>query len=241
MTPERMQRLLRAGAHLYARSDGQWDLYRCSDRRRRRVGVLGPERVEALRAGGEVLRQSIEPPECLVWSRRPRETGAMVPPLPGRPDGGTTPSQDSGRVSQSLLARVLASEPREIRRRRLAVAALNWRQDIEAVQSLGLSSGMNWTAIQAGTRIDGGGYSFGGFAGQTSAQDRLRAIERQLSRDERRLLNLLIIKGWTRHAVARSTGLSDRRAEQEAAKVLCRIADLFEKDVRRPGQGTRSV
>lgn len=238
MTPQRLQRLLRSGAHLFARPDGDWDLYRSADRRRRSVCILPAETVDGLLGQGDLLQLPGQSIACLVWSRRAHPDNASAP-LPTKPINAALDGKDQR--GGSLLIRVLEGEQNPITRRRLAVAAMSWREDHEALQTEGVRSGMNWEAIFAGTRIQGGGTPQTLFSRQSGVRARLQAIQAGLGDRDRVVLRKMIIAGGTRHAVAKSMGLPDRQTERLASQALHRLANLYENSVRRPGQATPSA
>lgn len=88
----------------------------------------------------------------LVWTG----PAYMPPTTSGAPDAlmHTAEAEAPGHVS--LLQRVLKRLEDTVQQTRVAEAAFDFRADCElASQSAGVS-GMNWTALSAGTRIDGG-------------------------------------------------------------------------------------
>ena len=223
-----------------ALSAGEWALYRSHDRRRRKVAVIGSAMVETMRAEGALSALPDTDAEILVWSRR-AETFAPHETVVARPRLTQFASAEHAQLRCSLLSRILLRVTDHKMRRRLAIAALNWRQDVDESEARGLGRGMNWSGILAGTRIDSSFRSEAAGLGAPRGAARLAAISRSLGKDEVRLLDLMILTDATRHAIARTLGQSDSEVEKSGLRVLRHLADLYRHAVTQPGQGSPSA
>lgn len=240
MRRERLERLLRDGGCLAAVSVGEWSLYRSRDRRRRKIASIGSPVVEVMRAEGALAPVPGTESELLVWSRRaetfmPSPTTGLKPSLPRLDEA------PSGQVRCSLLTRTLLRTSDHALRRRLALAALNWRQDMSESEASGLGHGMNWSAILAGTRIDASFVSRANYVRMSGAADRLAVIRKALSKQELRLLDLMILTDATRHAIAQSLGESDSKIDKSGLRVLKQLSDLYACATTLPGQASPFV
>lgn len=218
-------------------SVGEWSLYRSRDRRRRKVASIGSPMVEVMRAEGALAPVPDADAEILIWSRR-AETLMPPPATRLKPHLPRLQEAQGGQVRCSLLTRILLRTSDHVLRRRLALAALNWRQDMSASEASGLGHGMNWSAILAGTRIDASFVSRANTVSMSGAANRLAVIRRALSKQELRLLDLMILTDGTRHGIAQSLGESESKIEKTGLRVLQRLTDLYARAATQPGRAS---
>lgn len=208
-----------------------WGVWRKRDLRMRPVGKLDVGDVQALRASGKLKLLGSGAVEKLVWS------GA-------RGDLNITPPSAEALLKDerlehsgaALLDRVIASYDDERMQRRIAQAATDYAEDFERSASGGRISGMNWSAITAGVRIEGGKPKDRHASSLTEigASERMVKIADTLGAFKQKFLHRLVIERATRHAVAQSLSLSVARAETCAASVLEELADVYDQSIKRP-------
>ncbi len=152
MSARLIRALQRGGSLARAKPEG-WGVWRSRDLRGRQIGSLPDQLVANMLAEGQLKPLGGEHTECLVWA------GPMAS-IPMMPAGGVTLTHKKDGAAaagrQSLLARLLDTCTCEDRRMRLARAVRLFRDDMEMAQAQGLTGGMNWQALEAGQRIDGG-------------------------------------------------------------------------------------
>ncbi|MEL6830327.1 MAG: hypothetical protein AAFO63_09340 [Pseudomonadota bacterium] len=241
MRPERLERLLRAGGCLVEMDTGTWVLHRTHDRRQRHVAQISAAEIHALQAAGALVQRPSPGAACLVWSRN--YVGAPLASLTEDrlPDLQKPPTGTPIALRGSLLTRILFRLADHKNRKRLAIAALNWRSDLVEAKSQGLAQGMNWNAVLAGTRIDGSAFSARGGSDQIGTERRVYAIKQRLGRAEIRLLDLMVLRDGSRHAIAKAMSCSETQIEKDGLRVLNRLANGYDRVVKRPDQATPSV
>ena len=240
MRQERLERLLRDGGCLAPAARGQWAVYRSHDRRRRKLALIDASRVETLRAQGALAVLPDMETEILIWSRR-AEVFAPIQTLQARPQLPQLRKDADEQLRCSLLTRILLRMNDDEMRRQLAIAALNWRQDVSEGDARGYGHGMNWPAICAGTRIDASFTPRDSCAASSGAADRVAALKRAMSKEEVRLLDLMVLTDGTRHAIAQKLGEKELHIEKAGLRVLKQLADLYRRAAKQPGQGRPSA
>ncbi|MDJ0922619.1 MAG: hypothetical protein QNI84_15935 [Henriciella sp.] len=234
----RLLRVLQRGGCAAKTSQGDYEVWRKRDLRSRAIGRISGAEIEALRVKGALAVLPLGERQVLVWSGP-----AYVPALSaGSPDALITKPDPSQRRTVSLLQRVLNRYEQKPEQTRLAEAAFNFRADLELASYGSDVSGMNWRALSAGTRIDGGQSS-----GERShwrlirAVRRLDALQEALGVDRFRLLSRLIVDQFTRNAMASFLQSTPNKAEQSAHDALRLLADLYDHKVKRPDRVRLSV
>ena len=131
---------------------------------------------------------------------------------------------------QSLLQRVLSQVSEEAQRRRLRQVAQDFAGDFERAQTSGAASGMNWQALAAGTRIDGGPVRDQsariGYAGQAAA--RVAVVMERFDADAYRFLARMVVYRETRYAIVKWRGLRPAEVEHEGLRILRKLARLYD-------------
>ncbi len=228
----RLIRALQRGGCAAEASDTHWSVWRASDRRGRAIGELSTADVELLRLNGDLSLLGGTDDGRLVWTGRVdslagRAISAMA--LVKEPEG-------KKHHARPLLHRILAGRASPSERRSLARAARDFAEDVECSENSYSTRGMNWNAISAGTRIDGGQQGApnqrAGYA--TDAAIRMQRLNRHLTGEDMRFLWRLIIERDTRYAIAQWLSVSPSQSEVRGRRVLRDLAASYETKIKRP-------
>lgn len=232
------QRLLRAlqnGGCIAQIRGRDWGVWRQHDLRGRAIGVLDLSEVEALRVSGELKQLGSGEPQKLIWSGGFDVVAAVSPSA-----GAILVVSEQKNSGAALLDRVVAEIEDERQQRRIAQAAIDYAEDIER-SFTGGASGMNWSAISAGVRIEGGKSRdhYGTTQNAARASERLARVSENLGAYKQRFLHVLVVDRVTRHAAGRLFSMPVAHAETTARDVLVELADIYDCDVKRPERAQR--
>lgn len=232
----RLIRALQRGGCAVEAGEAQWSIWRASDRRGRAIGTLSAADVELLRLNGDLSLLGGTDDGRLVWtgqvdSLAGRAISAMA--LIKEPEG-------KRHHARPLLHRILAVRASPNERRSLARAARDFAEDVECSENSYSARGMNWNAVSAGTRIDGGRQGApnqrAGYA--ADAAIRMRRLNRHLSGEDMRFLRRLIIGRDTRYAIAQWLAVSPSQSEVRGRRVLRDLAAIYNTKIKRPARAS---
>lgn len=226
----RVLRALARGGCVGRRPNGDWSVWRSTDRRGAVIADMDAANVEELLLSGDLKPMGDDEDAALIWcgaALPAADIGASAQALIGDVERRSRP--------QSLLQRVLSQVSEESQRRRLRQVAQDFAGDFERAQTSGAASGMNWQALAAGTRIDGGPVRDQsariGYAGQAAA--RVAAVMERFDRDTFRFLERMVVYRETRYAIVKWRGLRSAEVEHEGLRILRKLARLYD-DVLMP-------
>ena len=226
----RVLRALARGGCVGRCANGNWSVWRRTDRRGAVIANMDATDVEKLLLSGHLKPLGDDMNAALIWC------GGALPAADVEASAqaliGDVERQSR---SQSLLQRVLSQVGEEGQRRRLQQVAHDFAGDFEREQTSGSASGMNWQAVAAGTRIDCGPVGDRsariGYAGQ--AATRVATIITRFNRDGFRFLERMVVYRETRYAIAKWRGARPAEVEHEGLRVLRKLARLYD-DVLSP-------
>jgi len=226
----RLLRALARGGCVGRCANGNWSLWRSTDRRGAIITDMTAADVEDLLLNGDLKPMGGDEDAALIWC------GALLPPADVKASAQALIGDAERRsCPQSLLQRVLNQISEEGQRRRLRQTALDFAGDFERAQTSGAASGMNWQALATGTRIDGGPVRDQsariGYAGQAAA--RVAAVMERFDRDTFRFLERMVVYRETRYALVKRRGVRPAEVEHEGLRVLRKLARLYD-DVLMP-------
>lgn len=230
----RILRALMRGGCVAQSATGVWSVWRTTDLRGAVIAEIEVSDMDELRLSGALKPFGSDENAPLIWCG-----GAiMVTPQKASADA-LIKDVERRQQAQSLLLRLLGKTEDEDRKRRLRQAAQDFEGDIERACTRGAASGMNWQALAAGTQIDGGpkrdhGERIG-HAGR--AATRIEAIMANMGGPEYRLLERMIVRRETRHALAKWRGVRPIDIEREGRDLLQKLADLYDRALKPVSQG----
>jgi hypothetical protein len=221
----RLLRALARGGCVAQRTNGQWSVWRSIDRRGAIIGDVEAHDIDSYMLSGALKPLGGDADAALIWC-------GGVPDMTQAQPSSQALLNDAGKSyqAQSLLMRLLCRVDDVERRQRLRNAALAFEGDVERSLSYGGASGMNWQALAAGTRIDGGtARESGGRIGHAGrAASRLSLITAHMNADVFRLLERMIVQRETRYALAKWRGARPVDIEREALTGLRQLARLYD-------------
>ncbi len=232
----RLIRALQRGGCAAEASETHWSVWRASDRRGRAIGTLSVADVELLRLNGDLSLLGGTDDGRLVWTGR-------VDSLAGRAISAMALIKEpevQKHHARPLLHRILDGRASPNERRSLAQAARDFAEDVECAENSYSARGMNWNAISAGTRIDGGRQGApnqrAGYA--ADAAIRMRTLTHHLPGEDLKFLWRLIIDRETRYAIAQWLAVSPSQSEVRGRRVLRDLAAVYDTQVKRPAQAS---
>ncbi len=233
----RLIRALQRGGCVVETSDKHWSVWRASDRRGRAIGELPAADIDLLRLKGDLSLLGGTDDGRLVWTGR-------VESLAGRAISAMALTKETDaqkRHVRPLLHRILDGRASPNERRSLARAARDFAEDVACSETDYSSRGMNWNAISAGTRIDGGrdGAQSQRASYAADAVIRMRKLNRHLTSEDLRFLWRLVIDRDTRYAIAQWLAVSPSQSEVRGRRVLRDLAAFYDTKVKQPAQPTR--
>jgi hypothetical protein len=228
---DRFLRALYKGGCVAAISEKVWGVWRSHDLRSREIGRVTNDDVQVLRLNGHLKMLGHEAPQRLIWSG---PTLALCHVAPSA-EAALEPVVADMRGA-ALLERIVISIEDKRLQEQLLSAAMAYAADIEAAMLPATSAGMNWAAIAAGTRIDGGrsGGTDEGQVASIQASRRIDALRQALSPQTRLVLQALIIDRVSRTAFGRRFAVGDKAGEAKALAALRRLDEAYDNEVRRP-------
>lgn len=231
MITRRLMRVFERGGAAFLNRNGSFDVRRSTDARSGVIGVLDAADLTGLKRQGYLKRfGEIEPPRY-IWSGR-RWTAETL--SKASVDGFL---RHDAALPTSLAEQVLASLADPDERERLNRSARYFCDDFRWVDQGVRISGMNWSALALGGRIEGG------LAGEDSRADplykvaaerRLKHIEKQLSRRGYRQLTMLLVDKTLPKRFAANYGMRSHEAPVRTVDLLRRLSWVYEKELKPP-------
>ena len=217
----RVLRALQRGGFAARSGAGAWTVWRGRDRRFRPVGELAANEADRLLVAGS-LAPSPDPDgagERRVWVGKVADSAT--------PSAEAVKDAASRHAPRTMLERIILAEKSDERRERLVRSARQFIEDMNLAHRSGLAT-LNWHAVMAGTRIDGGKpRDWQGDRLARSAKSRLAIIETEMGARGSRLLLGLLIRDMHRAGMAREMGLGLREIDTEARKALVRLSLIY--------------
>lgn len=227
----RLIRALQKGGCAAKTPDGSFHIWRSRDLRNRPVGVMRGAEIEALRVRGALSVLDLGERKVLAWTGEAYAYTAET----GSADALTAIESRVGQGAVSLLQRMLNRHEGRREKSRLAEAAFDFRADCELASRTTGIGGMNWQALSAGTRIDGGAPRDNHRPRQSDeAARRLNRLQDQMGGEHFRILDRVIVEEVTRNALAVQLGLTPGEAEARAYTAFYALADLYDLAIRKP-------
>lgn len=235
---ERLIRALQKGGCASRTAEGGYQVWRRRDLRGRSVGQLSGSDIAALRVKGALSVLSLDNRRVLIWS------GPAYTPTEASGSPSVLLSDTTGPIERqvSLLQRVFDHFEGEAEQSRIARAAYDFRADFDLSNRGDSIGGMNWRALSAGTRIDGGRQvALSGQKYSARAGYRMNLLQDRLGIAAYRLLMVMIVDEVTRNAAGRRLHMKPETAEARAKTAIVALADAYDHAVRRPDRSTLSA
>lgn len=233
---ERFLRALYRGGCVAPVSGQNWGVWRGQDLRQRSIGQVSDEEVVHLQICGHLRELGLDEQSRLVWSGPQTELGSVVP---NADILGECEAQALN--GASLLERVVLGVSSKREQERLIRAATDYQSDYEQFYRASSFGGMNWNAIIAGTRVDGGMVGAGerrrDFA--NTAKQRKEKLRDLLGEIAEAKLKSIIIDRVSRTAFCRQYSMSSTSSEIKGLALLTALADAYDRRVKRPERAVR--
>lgn len=218
----RLVRLLSAGGCCVQRTDGDWSVYRSRDLRKSIIGILPMARVNELELSGELVGEAHRGVTRLVWSK----------PSPARQSSATQHNALSNQTAirrprRSLFERTMSKITSPSHRRTVAQVVADWNRDVARAEQAIAPAGMNWKAVETGTRIDRQYQNFRRADNYSGAIRRVDDVRARFTKAEYALIEDMLLARRSRNAIALRSGQTIASVEVDAANLLQRLVEVY--------------
>lgn len=223
----RLIRALQSGGMAVQVRDDLWGVWRGRDRRTRKIGELSAPEIDLLRLRGSLAPVAETEPQILIW------IGPMT--AGENPKPGTTALQSIHPPKDGpLIELIISNRKHDGLRELIRSTAMSYRQDVEAAAGGHQISGMNWTDLALGGRIQGGPARGSRLPNRAAveARARLRAVERELSIDEVDCLDRLVLARHSRRKLAHRCAIRPSLMESHALAVMRKLAEIYARKIK---------
>lgn len=224
----RLLRALERGGVAAPIASDRWGVWRGRDRRTRMIGVLSGAEIDVLRVRDVLHPLGDTNPPLFICTRKCSEPGRVNPDSTALRAVLPDPS---GPFVELVIARCSQPALRSLTRSTVQ----DYRRDVEcAMRSPGIS-GMNWSALSLGGKVDGGRWSQNRRPSRLSTDARkvVDKLHRHLEPDDVDLLHRLTILEQTRSELSKRICLRPSLMEQRAFAGLRRLEEAYRRWVRR--------
>jgi len=220
---DRLIRALQRGGSLRKDGRGGWQVWRGKDTRTRPIGTLTAAEVDVLWAEGCLGKLGEFHPARLVWKGDGQSGSSALPSSEILEERSSKPRTSD---QKSLISRVIGAIPDDETRSILSFHVGEILNDLDLSAAYGAPSGMNWSAIMSGTRIEqSGGKSDPSYFRFESARAsaRLGALRQALSSDEAVLFQLVFCERASRYRVQQRFRGTAKDIEERTLKLIRRV------------------